>query len=50
VNVHTLKSLSDGGILDLDDVLSDVVDDREQVPFICILLVPLINAYSFCGA
>jgi len=31
VHIHTLKSLNDGGILDLDDTLSDVVDNREQV-------------------
>ena len=31
VRVHSLKSLSDGGILDFDDRLSDVTDDREQV-------------------
>jgi len=31
VVVHQLKS-SDGGILDPDDRLCDVVDDREQVP------------------
>ena len=31
VHIHTLKSQSDGGILDLDDLLSDVVDDRDQV-------------------
>jgi len=30
VTVHSLKSL-DGGILDQDDRLVDVVDDREQV-------------------
>jgi len=30
VTVHSLKSL-DGGILDHDDRLLDVVDDREQV-------------------
>ena len=30
VTVHNLKSL-DGGILDQDDRLIDVVDDREQV-------------------
>ena len=30
VTVHSLKSL-DGGILDQDDRLIDVVDDREQV-------------------
>ena len=31
--VHNLKSLSDGGILDPDDLLVDVADDREQVDF-----------------
>ncbi|XP_067934724.1 partitioning defective protein 3-like isoform X4 [Watersipora subatra] len=31
VHIHTLKSYNDGGILDLDDVLLDVVDDREQI-------------------
>ena len=31
VRVHSLKSLNDGGILDFDDRLSDVTDDREQV-------------------
>lgn len=31
VTVHNLKSLSDGGILDPDDRLNDVADDREQV-------------------
>ena len=30
VTVHSLKSL-DGGILDQDDRLVDIVDDREQV-------------------
>ena len=33
VTVHSLKSL-DGGILDQDDRLIDVVDDREQVELI----------------
>lgn len=32
VTVHKLKSLADGGILDLDDRLFDVVDDKDQVP------------------
>ncbi|XP_035709435.1 partitioning defective 3 homolog isoform X3 [Folsomia candida] len=31
VVVHKLKSQSDGGILDLDDRLTDVADDREQI-------------------
>jgi len=31
--IHTLKSQRDGGILDLDDLLADVVDDKEQVGF-----------------
>ena len=31
VTVHSLKSSSDGGILDPDDKLRDVVDDKEQV-------------------
>lgn len=31
VVVHKLKSQSDGGILDLDDKLTDVADDREQI-------------------
>ena len=31
MRVHSLKSLNDGGILDFDDRLSDVTDDREQV-------------------
>lgn len=31
VTVHNLKSMSDGGILDVDDRLTDVADDREQV-------------------
>ena len=31
MTVHNLKSSSDGGILDPDDELSDVADDREQV-------------------
>ena len=31
VSVHNLKSSSDGGILDPDDELCDVADDREQV-------------------
>ena len=31
LRVHSLKSLNDGGILDFDDRLSDVTDDREQV-------------------
>jgi N-terminal of Par3 and HAL proteins len=30
ITVHSLKSL-DGGILDQDDRIADVVDDREQV-------------------
>lgn len=34
VTIHNLKLLSDGGILDPDDKLNDVADDREQV--ICI--------------
>jgi len=37
VTVHSLKSL-DGGILDQDDRLIDIVDDREQVePIRCAL-------------
>jgi len=37
VTVHSLKSL-DGGILDQDDRLIDIVDDREQVePVRCAL-------------
>ncbi len=31
VVVHKLKSQSDGGILDPDDKLVDVADDREQI-------------------
>ncbi|KAG8199747.1 hypothetical protein JTE90_000841, partial [Oedothorax gibbosus] len=31
VTIHTLKLLSDGGILDPDDKLNDVADDREQI-------------------
>lgn len=31
VDVHNLKSCSDGGILDPDDRLGDVADDREQI-------------------
>ena len=31
VTVISLKSFGDGGILDLDDQLKDVADDREQV-------------------
>ncbi|KAL1462198.1 hypothetical protein WDU94_014054 [Cyamophila willieti] len=31
VAVHSLQSQSDGGILDPDDKLSDVADDREQI-------------------
>jgi len=31
VTVHSLKSQSDGGILDPDDRLRDVADDREQI-------------------
>ncbi|GBM32569.1 Partitioning defective 3 [Araneus ventricosus] len=31
VTIHNLKLLSDGGILDPDDKLSDVADDREQI-------------------
>ena len=30
VSVHSLRT-TDGGILDPDDLLVDVVDDREQV-------------------
>ncbi|XP_014680147.1 PREDICTED: partitioning defective 3 homolog, partial [Priapulus caudatus] len=31
VHVHNMKTTSDDGILDPDDLLSDVVDDREQI-------------------
>lgn len=31
VTVHNVKSYNDGGILDPDDQLNDVVDDREQI-------------------
>ncbi|XP_021343149.1 partitioning defective 3 homolog isoform X3 [Mizuhopecten yessoensis] len=31
VTVHNLKTSTDGGILDPDDILNDVVDDREQL-------------------
>ena len=31
INVSTLKTCRDGAILDPDDILSDVADDREQV-------------------
>lgn len=31
VSVHNLRTINDGGILDPDDQLNDVVDDREQV-------------------
>lgn len=31
VTIHNLKLLSDGGILDPDDKLNDVADDREQI-------------------
>lgn len=31
VTVHSLQSQSDGGILDPDDRLRDVADDREQI-------------------
>jgi hypothetical protein len=33
IHVHTLKTSHDGGILDADDQLIDVADDREQVSF-----------------
>ena len=43
VHIHTLKSYNDGGILDLDDVLLDVVDDREQV---CAYIIsPSVNSF-----
>lgn len=31
VKVHSLQSQSDGGILDADDLVNDVADDREKV-------------------
>ncbi|XP_065930010.1 partitioning defective 3 homolog isoform X5 [Magallana gigas] len=31
VSVHNLRTINDGGILDPDDQLNDVVDDREQL-------------------
>lgn len=31
MTVHSLQSQSDGGILDPDDRLRDVADDREQI-------------------
>ena len=31
VSVHSLQTSGEGSILDPDDTLSDVVDDREQV-------------------
>ena len=31
MDVHKLKTISGGGILDPDDQLNDVCDDREQV-------------------
>ena len=37
VSVHTLRTVSEDSILDPDDTLCDVVDDREQVRcFICL--------------
>lgn len=50
VTVHALKSLSDGGILDPDDLLTDVADDREQVgtanSFISLSLINCCDAYA----
>lgn len=34
VDVHNLRTCNDGGILDPDDQLNDVVDDREQVSIV----------------
>jgi len=31
VSVHTLRTVNEDSILDPDDTLADVVDDREQV-------------------
>ena len=39
VIVHNLKSSSEGAILDVDDQLNDVADDREQVSLICFVLI-----------
>ena len=36
MGVHNLKTISGGGILDPDDQLHDVCDDREQVSDIII--------------
>ena len=33
MHVHSLASQSEGGILDVDDIVSDVADDREKVGY-----------------
>jgi len=38
VNVHCLRSQADGGILDKDDIVCDVVTDKEQVERVNALL------------
>lgn len=45
VVVHNLKTCTDGGILDLDDRITDVADDREQASH---LLGLVLISYLFC--
>ena len=48
MTVHNLKSSSDGGILDPDDELSDVADDREQVRVPRCVMSALNNIQTHC--
>lgn len=43
VNIHHLE-YTDGGILDPDDVLADVVEDKDKVEWV---KIPLLFAMSF---
>lgn len=47
VFVHSLKTCRDGAILDQDDVLCDVADDREQVLYCNFVLVISMVTHSF---
>lgn len=48
MSVHNLRTINDGGILDPDDQLNDVVDDREQVNTSHPLNVVFILKWKIC--
>lgn len=54
VSVHNLRTINDGGILDPDDQLNDVVDDREQVnishPLMFVFILKMKDVHVWTGS